>query len=168
VSGPANSIEQVPLSDVLPRDFAAAADRLRRLSRELESHPRAAGRTQWHWYPEHSAKPADSVGRFYHLVFDVTITLFDEGYDSLELALDVSWHPDLTVNAAVQIACWCPEDHGIHHVRDSRRPVGGADELVEAYAAGVAMLVGVLDSGPFDPGPWRREAGLPAGRSETG
>lgn len=167
MSGRANSINKVPLSDVLPHDYAAAAGHLLRLAYELESHSLAAERIQWHWYPEHNTKPAMPTGRGYQLVFDTTITLFDQSFDSLELTLDVAWRPDLTVNAAVEVACWCSTDHNIHQVRESHWPVADTEELVEAFAAGVAMLAGVLDSGPFDPRPWRLDAGLPDAPTET-
>jgi hypothetical protein len=161
VSGPANSIDNVPLSDVLPRDYAPAADRLSQLAHQLETHPMAAERIHWHWYAENNTKLATPPERAYTLVFDATITLFEQSSDSLELALDVGWRPGLTVNTAVEVACWCTKYHNIHQLRDSRRPVADADELVEAFAAGIAMLTDVLDSGPFDPRPWRLDAGLP-------
>jgi hypothetical protein len=167
VSGPTNSINQVPLSDVLPRDHAAAAGQLSRLAHKLEAHPMAAERIQWHWYPEHNTKPAMPTGRGYHLLVDTTITLFNQGHDWLELTLDVAWRPELTVNAAVEVACWCPTDHNMHQVRESRWPATGTEELAEAFAAGITMLTGVLDSGPFDPRPWRLDAGLPDAPPET-
>jgi hypothetical protein len=151
VSGPATSVSHVPLSDVLPSDHAAAAGHLRRLANELDVHPSAAGRIQWHWYPEHNMRPSISAEGSYKLVFDTTITLFNHGSDWLELTLDVAWRPELTVNAAVEVACWCSPDHNMHQVREGHWPAAGADALVEAFAAGIAMLAGVLDSGPFDP-----------------
>jgi hypothetical protein len=33
--------------------------------------------------------------------------------------------------------------------------------MVDAFAAGAAMLVDVLGRGPFEPQPWRIQAGLP-------
>lgn len=105
--------------------------------------------------------------RSYELVFDTTITLFNQGSDWLELTLDVGWRPELTVNAAVEVACWCSPDHNMHQVRESHWPVAGTEELVEAFAAGVTMLADVLDSGPFEPGPWRLDAGLPDAPFET-
>jgi hypothetical protein len=69
--------------------------------------------------------------------------------------------PQLTVNAAVEVACWCPHDHGMHQVRTGRRLATNDHELVEAFSAGVAMLTEVLRSGPFEPGPWRVAAHLP-------
>jgi hypothetical protein len=161
MSGPATSLADVPLSDVLPIGFAAAERDLRRLTRDLEAHRSATGHVQWHWYPEHKAKPAITAQGVCYLVFDTTITLFNRDNDWFDLTLDVGWCPELTVNAAVEVACWCSHDHNMHQVRESRRPVANSDELVEAFAAGAAMLVGVLDSGRFDPRPWRFEAGLP-------
>jgi hypothetical protein len=146
---------------VLPSGFAAAERDLRRLAHDLEAHRSAAGHVQWHWYPEHNTKLATSTERICYLVFDTTITLFNQGNDWLELTLDVGWCPELTVNAAVEVACWCPKDHNMHQVRESRRPVANSDELVEAFADGTAMLMRVLDSGLFDPGVWQAESGLP-------
>lgn len=122
---------------------------------------------QWHWYPEHNTKPAVPLVDAYKLVFDTTITLFDRGSDSLELALDVGWCPDLTVNASVEVACWCSTYHNIHQVREGQWPVGDTEELVAAFSAGVVMVKGVLDTGPFDPRPWRLDAGLPDAPSAT-
>jgi hypothetical protein len=161
MSGPATSLTEVPLSDVLPSGFATAENDLRRLTINLEAHRSAVGHVQWHWHPEHKAGPATSAQGIYYLVLDTTITLSNRDSDWFELTLDVSWCPELTVNAAVEVACWCPQDHNMHRVRESRRPVANRDELVEAFAAGTAMLMQVLDSGLFDPRPWRTEAGLP-------
>lgn len=161
MSGPVNSIDQVPLLDVLPINHARAVDSLRGLAHALDVHPAAAGRLQWHWYPEHNTRPSTPAERTYLLILDTTITLFSHGYDWLELTLDVAWRPELTVNAAVEVACWCSPDHNMHQVREGNWPAAGTDELVEAFAAGTAMLAGILDSGPFDPRPWRLEHGLP-------
>jgi hypothetical protein len=49
----------------------------------------------------------------------------------------------------------------MHQVRKGRWHVVNADELVEAFAAGTAMLMDVLASGPYEPHPWRVQAGLP-------
>ncbi|HEY0530254.1 MAG TPA: hypothetical protein VGD29_01500, partial [Actinoplanes sp.] len=91
------------------------------------------------------------TGHGYALIFDTRITLFDQSFDSLELTMDVACHPDLSVNAAVEVACWCAKDHNIHQVRQSHWPVADTEELVAAFAAGITMLTSALDSGPFDP-----------------
>jgi hypothetical protein len=161
MSGPARTIDDVPLSDVLPDDYVAGAGELRRLARALELHRAAAGRIQWWWFPEHSTPPSVPTERDYRLLFDTAITLFSTGYDWLALTLDVAWCPELTVNAAVEVACWCYPDHNMHQVREEQWPVTNSHDLVEGFAAGTAMLMNFLDSGPFHPSPWRIEAGLP-------
>ncbi|PWU53189.1 hypothetical protein DLE60_31065 [Micromonospora globispora] len=65
------------------------------------------------------------------------------------------------MNAAVEVACWCPQDHNMHQVREAQWHVADCHELVEAFAVGTAMLADVLDSGPFEPRPWRIWANLP-------
>jgi len=62
------------------------------------------------------------------------------------------------VNAAVEVACWCPQNHDMHQVRVARWHAVNSCDLVEAFAAGTAMLVDVLTTGPFDPHPWRARA----------
>jgi hypothetical protein len=154
----------VPLHEVLPRDYLACVDELRGLADKLSGYRSAAGRVAWHWYPRR-ADPlsiSDATGS-YLLIVDTTISLYDHGHDWLELALDIAWRPPpmLTVNAAVEVGCWCREDHNMHQVRTVHRQVANRRELVEAFAAGTAMLAEVLDAGPFEPHPWRMQAGLP-------
>jgi hypothetical protein len=161
MAGPVASIMQVPLGEVLPGDYAPAADDLRVLAHEIESHPSAVHRVGWHWYPEHSEPPPTSSERDYLLLVDMTIQLVDARDDWLELSLDLAWRPQLTVDAAVEVACWCPQDHNMHQVRAAHRRVTGAHDLVDAFAAGTAMLMDVLAAGPFEPSTWRIRAGLP-------
>src|SRR4051812_2889792 len=115
----------------------------------LDVHPAAAGRVQWHWYPEHNAGPSTSAEGNYLLILDATITLFNRGADWLELTLDVAWRPELTVNAAVEVGCWCSPNHNMHQVRTETWSAVGVDGLVAAFTAGTALLAGILDSGPF-------------------
>jgi hypothetical protein len=133
------------------------------LANELDSHPSAADRTVWHWYSGRTEPPQSSDRRGYVLLIDTTITLFNTRDDWLELTLDIAWlaPPKLTVHAAVEVACWCPQDHNMHQVRKAQWHVGNSHELVEAFATGTAMLMDVLASGPFEPHPWRARAGLP-------
>jgi hypothetical protein len=161
--GPAPSLAHVSLCEVLPDEYASGEGELRRLADELDSHPSAAGRLAWHWYPEHKAPSQSSDRGQYLLLVDTTITLYDTRDDWLELTLDIAWlaSPGLTVNAAVEVACWCPQDHNMHQVRTAQWHAANSHELVEAFAAGTAMLVNVLATGPFDPRPWRVQADLP-------
>lgn len=163
MAGPAPSLAQVPLGEVLPRDYAGAEDELRKLANELDRHASAVGRLAWHWYPERREPPQSSGSGLYLLLVDTTITLCETRDDWLELTLDIAWRPSpkLTVNAAVEVACWCPHYHNMHQVRAGRWQAADSHELVEAFAAGSAMLVDVLARGPFDPRSWRVQAGLP-------
>jgi hypothetical protein len=150
----------------LPHDYLAAEDELRGLAIPLDSHPSAADRVAWHWYPEdNSPPPASDELRIYRLLVDLTISLYDADSDWLELTLEIAWQQPskLTVNAAVEVACWCTPDHNMHQARTASRQIANSHELAGGFAAAVAMLAEVLDSGPFDPHPWRVQAGLPDG-----
>lgn len=96
---------------------------------------------------------------------DTTITLHRTRDDWLELALGIAWREprQLTVYASVEAACWCPQDHNMHQVREAEWPVADGTDLVAGFSAGAEMLLGVLDSGPFEPSPWRVRADLPDG-----
>lgn len=163
MTGPVPSLADVPLGEVLPCDYLGAEGELRKLANDLDSHPRAAGRSAWHWYPERREPPRAPGSAPYLLLVDTTITLYESRDDWLELTLDIAWlaPPRLTVNAAVEVACWCPQDHNMHRVRTARWHSLNSHELAGAFAAGAAMLEDVLAMGPFDPRPWRVQAGLP-------
>jgi hypothetical protein len=161
MAGPASSISQVPLREVLPRGHSGAENELRRLASELDRNPVAAG----HRMAPVSRPDGAPQGKpgTYLLLVDMTNTLYDTAEDSLELSLDIAWlaPAELTVNAAVEVACGCPENDNMHQVRRGRWHVADSQELVEAFAAGAAMLTDVLASGPREPHPWRIRAGLP-------
>jgi len=161
--GPTPSFADVPLGEVLSDGFADAEDELRRLAEALESHPSALDQWAWHWYPEHRESPQSVARGVYTLLADATIMLYSTRDDWLELTLDIAWAgpSKLTVNAAVEVACWCRQDHNMHQVRQSQWHPANSRELVEAFAAAAAMLADVLATGPFDPRPWRIQAGLP-------
>jgi len=164
MAGPALSLAHVPLGEVLPHECLGAEGELRRLATGLDSHPSAAGRSAWHWYPERREPPLSLGGGGFLLLLDLAITLYSTGEDWLELALDVGWLAPamLTVSAAVEVACWCPQDHNMHPARTARWHAADSLQLVQAFATGTAMLMEVLDTGPFDPDSWRVQAGLPA------
>jgi hypothetical protein len=148
---------------MLPPFCSSAEEEIRRLSSALERHRIAGGRTAWHWWPQHRQPSGLADGSTYSLVLDATITLLNTGVDWLELALDIAWRTpeQLTVNAAVEVACWCPMDHNIHQVRGAEWHVNSSAELTNAFAGGTTMLLDVLDSGPYEPGPWRTASHLP-------
>jgi hypothetical protein len=155
----------VPLREVLPGDYLSAEGDLRRLANELDSHLAAADRTAWHWYPDNRTQPSRTSNRrpYLLLLVDATITLYNTRDDWLELTLGIAWlaPPKLTVDAALEVACWCPQDHNMHQVRQAQWHAADSRDLVEAFAAGTAMLMDVLASGPFEPHPWRVQVGLP-------
>jgi hypothetical protein len=163
--GLATSIAHVPLSDALPSDYVAAAGDLRRLARELEVHRLAADRIEWTWHPEHVEPSPEIPEGVYQILLDGTIT-FDGGGDALDLAVGVAWNPGLTVYASVHVDCWCPQHHGGHHVRWAEWQVTSRQDLVDGFAAGRAMVMNMLDTGPYEPRAWRVEAGLPDAPSE--
>ncbi|ROO51117.1 hypothetical protein EDC02_5982 [Micromonospora sp. Llam0] len=105
--------------------------------------------------------PAMLSKRGYLSLLDVAITFESAPSDWLELTLDLAWMPELSVSAAVGAARWCRPDHNMHQVREAQWPVEGSHDLVDGFAAAVAMLTDVLNSGQFDPSPWRIRAGLP-------
>jgi hypothetical protein len=163
MGGPALSLAHVPLSEVLPHEYLGAEGELRGLAAALDSHPSAAGRSAWHWYPERREPPQSLGGGGFLLLVATAITVYNTGDDWLELTLDIGWlaPPLLTVSAAVEVACWCPQDHNMHPVRTARWHAADSLQLVQAFATGTAMLTEVLDTGPFDPHPWRVQADLP-------
>lgn len=154
---------RVPLREVLPRGYLSVEGELRTLANQLDSHPLAANRTQWRWHPDQTEPPPTSTEHLHLLLVDTTITSYKTRDDWLELTLGIAWQvpPKLTVDAAVEVACWCPQDHNMHRVRQAQCHAVNSHELTEAVAAGTAMLMDVLASGPSEPHPWRVQAGLP-------
>jgi hypothetical protein len=162
--GPVASVEDVPLAEVLRQDYVAAEGAIRRLGIELDSHRPPGDDGGWHWYPRSAQEPRPSTEGIHHLLFDAAIKVYDTGSDSLELTLCVAWGmslPNLIVTAAVEVACWCSHHHGIHQVRGNLWDVRDSAELIDAFAAGAVLLTDVLATGPFEPGSWRIDAGLP-------
>ncbi|MEU8820651.1 hypothetical protein [Actinoplanes sp. NPDC048796] len=162
MAGPVSSIAYVPLHEVLPPGFAGAEGRLRELAGRLERH-HSADRVSWHWYPDHVEPPEVLAEGLRRDLVGITITLYNTRDDWLELALYLAWRPGprLTVEASVEVACWCAENHNMHPVRELSRDADDDFELADAFAAGVKMVTAVLTDGPFEPQPWRAAAGLP-------
>jgi hypothetical protein len=164
------SMERVPLRDVLPHDYLAVEDELRRLATQLDSHSSAVDRVARHWYPEHnSPPPASDELRIYLLLVDTAISLYDADSDWLELTLDIAWQQPskLTVNAAVEVACWCMPDHNMHQVRTVSRQIANSHELVEAFAAGASAAsraLVLIYQGTRPCRSWKVPVGPPGGR----
>lgn len=140
---------------MLPPWLRGAETDLRTAARTLERHRSAAHDIAWHWYSEHREAPR-ALGHGVNLLLaDMTITLVNTDHDWLELTFDIAWREPscLTVNAAVEVACRCPQDHNMHQVRATETPVADVGDLINAFTAGTALLTDVLDSGPSAPGP---------------
>lgn len=155
---------QVPLSEAIPREYLAAEQALRRLGVELDRNRPAGDSDGWHWYPASTTDPLPSTDRIHYLLLDTSIIVYNTGVDWLELTLYVAWGttlPNLIANAAVEVACWCAQNHNMHPIREAQWDVTNSCELANAFAAGTAMLSEVLDTGPYDPSSWRIPAGLP-------
>ncbi|GAB3179011.1 hypothetical protein GCM10027259_26730 [Micromonospora palomenae] len=163
MAGPAPSLASVLLIEVLPDRCLTAVRDLYRTADDLDRHRPPTDRGGWHWYPATAVPPTEHDRGISHLLLDTTVTVYNAGVDWLELTLDIAWSPasNLVVNAAVEVACWCAQDHNMHPVREVRWEVATAGELVEAFAAAAATVKGWLNTGPHDPSTWRRQAGLP-------
>ncbi|GAA4474172.1 hypothetical protein [Phytohabitans houttuyneae] len=133
-----SSIAAIPLSEVLQRNYPAAEGDLRRLGIAMDNHRPAAGRSQWHWYLQSAADPQPSTDRIHNnLLLDAAIKMYDTGVDWLELTLYIAWGPslpNLIVNAAVEVACWCPHDHNAVFVLI----LNAAQQMLVVGRAGVA------------------------------
>lgn len=149
----------VPLHAVLPEIYAAALPEVVRLVGGLEGD-RAFG---WHWYPEAAANWLPSGDGILRLLVDgaAVVSGSDVDWLALNLVLASAVAPGLIVNAYVEVACWCPEDHNMHPVREIYHRVDDAAGLLAAVRESTAMLADVLHDGPFEPAPWRVAAGLP-------
>ncbi|MEU5789562.1 hypothetical protein ABZ754_17750 [Micromonospora purpureochromogenes] len=163
MAGPVPSLASVPLIEVLPERYRTAVRDLCRTADDLDSHRPPTDRGGWHWYPANAVPPSRHDRGISHLLLDTAVTVHDAGVDWLELTLDIAWSPasNLVVSAAVEVACWCAQDHNMHPVREAQWEVATAGELVEAFAAAAATVRGWLSTGPHDPYTWRRQAGLP-------
>lgn len=67
----------------------------------------------------------------------------------------------LAVDAAVNVACWCENNHATHDVDTLRLVVGEETSLPEAFLACAVRLTG-WPADPHDADHWRATAGLPS------
>lgn len=117
---------------------------------------------QWQWFPDHIERPEVQIDGAVPEILLSEISLYDEGGDWLEAAIDVEWTPNgrLSVCAAMGMACWCPEDHGTHYAPLLNVPADDTTSLEEAFEIAAHHLVDWL-SGSRDPAHWRARANLP-------
>jgi hypothetical protein len=117
MAGPVPSMADVPLSEVLQPEYSDTEGALRRSGIDLDSHRPAGDSGGWHWFPRSTVEPQSSTDRIHYVLLDGSIMVYDNGVDWLELTLCVAWGtslPDLIVSAAVEVACWCPQNHNMH------------------------------------------------------
>lgn len=158
----APSLADIPLSELLPEPYTTVLVELRRAGARLDSGRPATEPSRWFWYPANALPPSAPRPGISELLVGTGITLYSTGVDWLELTLDIAWAepPRLAVSAAVEVACWCPQDHNMHQVRDLRWEVATGAELVDALDAAATTLLTWLRDGPYLPGPWRTRAGM--------
>jgi hypothetical protein len=117
---------------------------------------------QWQWFPDHIERPDLQIDGAVPEILLSEISLYDEGGDWLEAAIDVEWTPAGRLNVCVVMgmACWCLEDHGTHYAPLLNVPVDDTTSLDEAFEVAAHHLVDWL-SGSRYPAHWRARANLP-------
>ncbi|MGW9192342.1 hypothetical protein [Micromonospora chersina] len=116
----------------------------------------------WESYT-HERGPTPPAAGAQLLVLSATVSLVNTGEDWLELSLLVAFDTPslLEVAAAVEVACWCVDDHNMHAVERREWVVGSGPALARSFAAAVHEISRWLATGPREPDPWRDGAGLP-------
>ncbi|MFI7212770.1 hypothetical protein [Micromonospora maritima] len=116
----------------------------------------------WESYAHEHAPPPSATG-VRTLVLSATVSLADTGEDWLELALTTAFDTPslLEVAAAVEVACWCTDDHHMHAVERREWVAGSGPALARSFTAATREITRWLATGPHDPQPWRDGAGLP-------
>ncbi|WP_327434509.1 hypothetical protein [Streptomyces sp. NBC_01236] len=153
--------DAVPLSALFPQLSASEVEVLRRAARAIDEARVGEPEPAWLWASHHAAFPGPGPGIAVILLADI-VGPAGPG-DQLEFLLDVSWtdQGELSVSAAVNVACWCDVDHATHDADALHVVIGGETSLSQAFQAGADRLVDWL-ADPRDPDYWRNRAGLPA------
>ncbi|MFF6791707.1 hypothetical protein ACFY9C_21880 [Streptomyces filamentosus] len=117
----------------------------------------------WEWVLEHAVFPGTQVGT--PVVLGLDVIEHAGGGDQLEFLLQVVWIDPgrLSVDASVNVACWCETSHATHDADAVRVVVGEETSLPGAFRAGAEHLTGWL-ADPHDADYWRAKAGLPSWR----
>jgi hypothetical protein len=155
------SLDAVPLSTLFPRLSAADVESLRCSALVVDAARVREAEPTWLWEPSHSVFPGAGPGAAVLLLAEITEQA--ERGDQLEFLLGVAWtdQAELSVSAAVNVACWCDTDHATHDVDALRLIINGETSLGQAFRAGADRLVGWL-ADPRDADYWRLRAGLSA------
>lgn len=96
-------------------------------------------------------------------MLSATVSLVNTGEDWLELSLLVAFDTPslLEVAAAVEVACWCRDDHNMHVIERREWVVGSGPALARSFASALQEITRWLATGQREPDPWRDGAGLP-------
>ncbi|MEW5627727.1 hypothetical protein AB1388_14315 [Streptomyces hydrogenans] len=152
---------RVPLSALFPFLSPADVDSLKRTAGMVDAARADRTTADWEWFPGHAvlagARPGTVLG------LDA-VEHAAEG-DRLEFQLLVTKTASgrLVVDAAVNVACWCANDHATHDVDALGLVVGEEASLPDAFRAGAERLTGWL-ADPHDADHWRARGGLPPRR----
>ncbi|MFJ6784903.1 hypothetical protein [Streptomyces yangpuensis] len=159
------SFDDVPLTTLIPGLSPTDVESLRGAARTIDSarieSTRAESRREWEWALDHAVFPGPEACT--PVILGLDVVEHADGGDQLEFLLQVVWTGGgrLTVDAAVNVACWCDTDHATHDVDALSLVVGDAASLPQAFRARAQRLIG-WPADPRDADHWRAEAGLPA------
>ncbi|MCF3130827.1 hypothetical protein [Streptomyces olivochromogenes] len=152
--------DRVPLDELFPHVDDLGRQRMRRAVAMVDAVRPADQTPDWEWWPHHINFPGAAVG-----VPEILLTefsLYDDRVDWLAMAIDVEWTAAgrLRVCAAVEVACWCTENHNAHYAPSLEIPVRDDASLEAAFEAAARQLTKWLEE-PWDPEHWRARANLP-------
>ncbi|WP_200211071.1 hypothetical protein [Micromonospora coerulea] len=147
----------------LPFDLGQSAyDRMCAAADVLPSAGPPNVQPAWESYTHEASLPPPAAG-VRLLVLSATVSVVDTGQDWLELSLQVAIDTPslLEVAAAVEVACWCTNDHNMHAVERWEWLVGSGSALARSFDAAIQKITRWLATGPREPDAWRDQAGLP-------
>jgi hypothetical protein len=146
----APDLAEVDLAVLFPSTPPEQLDRIRGAVSGLQP-------ATWDWFPGEAANGVQ---------FSLTgaTCLGEAADDQVELELCVgrsSSAGETVVSATVGVWCWCPQDHGVHYVREVEATTTTAEQLTAAIESLTDQLVRWRDTESHDAEWWRAEAGLP-------
>ncbi|MFJ4466985.1 hypothetical protein ACIP2X_05605 [Streptomyces sp. NPDC089424] len=157
------AIDDAPLAALFPHLPARDVEALRQVARAVDAVRAEGATTPWEWTRDPVVTPEPLP--WTSVLFGVNFIEHAGAGDQLEFVLQVVWTEsgELAVEAAVNVACWCEDDHATHDVDELSLVVGARDSLVPAFTAGAERLGGWL-ADPRDADHWREVAALPPRR----
>ncbi|MFF3943009.1 hypothetical protein [Streptomyces phaeofaciens] len=161
-------LDSVPLESLFRRLDGPGRQRMLQAAAAVDAARPTGQVPQWQWFPDHIECPTVQIDGVVLEILLAEISLYDEGGDWLEAAIDVEWTSagQLSACAAMSMPCWCPEDHGTHYAPLYNVPVDATTSLDEAFEAAAHHLMDWLDRSR-DPSFWRTRANLPRSSSPS-